>query len=96
MDIFNLKKEAQLLKPVLQIGKKGMGESVLIEIEKLFKKRSLVKIKILNNCPIEDKHAMINLITERSQATLISVVGNVFTIYRKGHGKKPAGKEKIH
>ncbi len=78
-----LKKKAKTLSPVLRIGKNGMTESVFKEIEKLLKKRDLIKIKILNNCPVEDKDKMIKFIVERTNSKLISKIGNVFTIYRK-------------
>jgi RNA-binding protein len=95
MDLNTLKQESQALKPILQIGKKGMTDSVMIEVEKLFKKRTLVKVKILNNCPIEDKGALVDLIVEKSRAILVSHVGNVFTIYRRGYGNKRPGKKKV-
>ena len=50
VDINRLKKEAKILEPILRIGKNGMNDSIILEIEKLLKKRKLIKIKVLNNC----------------------------------------------
>ncbi|MFH2020026.1 MAG: YhbY family RNA-binding protein [archaeon] len=87
MDLIKLKKEAASLDPLLRIGKKGMTESIFVEIEKLLKKRSLIKIKILNNCPVEDIDAMVIFIVEKSRSVLVSRIGNIFSIYRQ-NGKK--------
>lgn len=86
MDINELKKQAVKLQPVLRIGKNGINENIFVEVEKLLKKRNLVKIKILNNCPIEEKEEkqeLINLILKKTRSELVSWIGNTFTIYRK-------------
>ncbi|MBN2368079.1 YhbY family RNA-binding protein [Candidatus Woesearchaeota archaeon] len=83
MDINILKKRAKTLLPSLRIGKFGLTENVHIEVAKLLKKRDLVKIKVLNNCPVEDIDEMIEKIVLKSKSILVSRVGNVFTIYKK-------------
>ena len=88
MDLNLLKKRSKTLEPLLRIGKKGMTENVFIEIEKLLKKRDLVKIKILNNCPVDNKGALIDFIVEKSKSTLVEKVGNIFTIYRRKSSNK--------
>ena len=83
MDINELKARAKSLDPVLRIGKNGLTENVFIEIEKLLKKRKLIKIKILNNCAAEDFDEMIDSILEKTKAMLVSKIGNVFSIYKE-------------
>lgn len=78
----DLKQKAKNLEPVIRIGKHGLNDNVHQEINKLLKKRKLIKIKILNNCPVE-KDDLINEIIEKSKSTLVSKIGNVFSIYRK-------------
>ena len=87
MELDLLKKRSKTLEPLLRIGKKGMTENVFIEIEKLLKKRDLVKIKILNNCPVENIDALIEFIVSKSKSSLVERVGNIFTIYRKKSSK---------
>lgn len=77
-----LKQKAKTLEPVIRIGKNGVNDNVHQEIKKLLKKRKLIKIKILNNCPI-DKQELIAEIIDKSGSTLVSKIGNVFSIYRK-------------
>ena len=81
MDISVLLSKAKNLSPVIRIGKMGLTEGVLQEIEKLLKKRKLIKIKILNNCP-EEKKAMIEEIVSRTGALLVFHIGNVFALFK--------------
>ena len=86
MEIKKLKQKSKNLEPVLRIGKNSVNKNVLDEIEKLLKKRKLIKIKILNNCSTS-KNEIINEVIESSNAVLVSEIGNTFAIYRE---KKPA------
>ena len=83
MDLKSLKEQARNLEPILRIGKNGVNENVFLEVDKLLKKRKLIKIKILNNCPIESKDEIITKILDASGAKLISKIGNVFCIHRE-------------
>ncbi|MFH0875006.1 MAG: YhbY family RNA-binding protein [archaeon] len=78
-----LKEKALAIEPVIRIGKNGLNNNMVAEIEKLIKKRKLIKIKILNNCPDENKTGIIDAILEKINAELIEKRGNVFAIYRK-------------
>ena len=71
------------MQPVLRIGKNGINENVVIEVEKLLKKRYIIKIKVLNNCPIEDIKQIIEFVLTKTGSELVSKVGNTFTIYRR-------------
>ncbi|MBT3721478.1 YhbY family RNA-binding protein [archaeon] len=83
MDKIKLKQHAKNLQPVLRIGKNGINENVVIEVEKLLKKRYIIKIKVLNNCPIEDIKQIIEFVLTKTGSELVSKVGNTFTIYRR-------------
>ena len=87
MELIKLKSQAKNLEPVVRIGKKGLNENVFSEVEKLLKKRKLIKIKILNNCPL-DKNEVIEKIIEKSDAEHISKIGNTFSIFRQSRKKR--------
>lgn len=76
------KKKAKNLSPLIRVGKKGMNDSIIIEIEKLLKKRDLIKIKILNNCP-DNIEMIIPKVIDKTDAELVQKIGNTFTIYKK-------------
>ncbi|MBN2421775.1 YhbY family RNA-binding protein [Candidatus Woesearchaeota archaeon] len=83
MDKKELKSKATLLQPVLRLGKNGLTDNTMDEAKKLLKKRKLIKIKILNNCPTEDKNGLIEEIIKKTGSELISKTGNVFVLWKK-------------
>ena len=83
MDINELKARAKNLDPVLRIGKNGLTENTILEIEKLLKKRKLIKIKVLNNAPVEDVGELIEIARRRTSSAVVSVIGNVFSLYKE-------------
>ena len=85
-DIKELKEKTRNLEPIIRIGKNGLNENVLLEIEKLVKKRKLIKIKILNNCQ-QDKNEIINTVLQKTKALLVGEVGNTFSVFREKQEK---------
>ena len=83
MDLKQLKEQARNLEPVIRIGKNALNDNVHQEIDKLLKKRKLIKIKILNNCPMEDKDEIIASVLDKANAQLVSKIGNIFCICKE-------------
>jgi RNA-binding protein len=73
---------ANTMNPIMQIGKGGVTESVLSQIDELLEARELIKINILNNSGLEAKEA-INQICESLGAEFVQCLGNKIVIYRK-------------
>lgn len=82
-----LKKQVHHLKPVVTVGQHGISESVLAEFEIALAHHELLKIKI-NAGDREDRDAAIEVIRERTQADLISRIGNVAAFYRHNPKKR--------
>lgn len=82
MDIPELKRKAKILEPVVRIGKSGLTEGIIVEINRHLRKRKLVKAKILNNCG-EDSDRLIEKVLEKTSSALVSRVGKVFVVYRE-------------
>jgi len=78
-----LKNKAKLLEPVLRIGKNGLTDGVIAEIEKLLKKKKLIKIKLLRNF-MEDKNKkeVAHLLSEQTSSEVIDLIGNVVVLYK--------------
>ena len=74
------------LAAVLHIGKGGISNALLEELDQVLTAHELVKIRILRECPIERDKAAEQLAL-RSGAEHIQTVGNVLLIYRKGPDK---------
>lgn len=77
-----LRSLANTLTPVVQIGKEGVNEAVLKQIDEVLEARELIKLTILRNSDYETREAC-GAICEALEAEPVQVIGNRFVIYRK-------------
>ena len=90
-----LKKSGLMLNPILRIGKNGVNDNVIGEIEKVIKKRKLIKVKTLRAfSDVCDVDEAILKITEKTGCTLVSKTGFNFVLYKNASSdiKKEASK----
>ena len=74
--------EAHNLKPIFQLGKGGINDTFLNQIDEALTARELIKIKVLlESSPINPKDAA-NEIAEKLNAEVIGVIGGVIILYR--------------
>jgi len=84
-----IKREFSAEKPTVHIGKSGITQQVLGEIEKQLDKNEVVKIKILKSALIEKKAKNVaSEVAAKINAALIDVRGHTFTLYRKKKRKR--------
>lgn len=76
-----LKKEAHDLKPLFQVGKQGISEELVAQLDDLIEKRELIKVNVLQNANDEVKDIAYEL-AEALDAELLQVLGRVMTFYR--------------
>ena len=77
----DLKAQAHHLKPIILVGKNGITESLIAEIDAALKAHELMKIKF------HKKTETFEWLTDL-KAQLIETKGNTITIYRKNPKKK--------
>ncbi len=68
--------------PVVQIGKGGIGDNTITQIDEVLEARELIKIKILANSGYEVKQAakeILNLV----DADLVQIIGKNILLYRQ-------------
>ena len=82
-----LKSLAHKIEPSLLIGKSGVTENVLIQLDEILEARELVKVKVLNNSALE-ANDVANDISEKLRAEFVQSIGNKFTIYRESKENK--------
>lgn len=81
--IYQLRTEATKIKPILNIGKNGITESVVEEVKKQVKANRLIKIKMLKtSAEGEDIKASAEKLAEATKTTLIDVRGSTVVLYR--------------
>ena len=82
-----LKSLAHNIEPAVYIGKAGMTENVIKEIDMCLEARELVKIKIQEGCELEPKEAA-NSLLEPLRAEFVQAIGRKFTLYRESRKDK--------
>ena len=77
-----LRSIAMTTQPTLQIGKNGITEHLLQEIDDQLPRRELIKITVLNNADFSAKEA-VGTLAEQCGAQPVQAVGNKITLYRR-------------
>ena len=83
----HLRSLAHHLKPVLNIGKQGLAEAVLAQLEANLLEHELIKVKLLKTCPM-DKDECAEAVQGRTGAALAQSLGRTLLFYRP-HPEKP-------
>ncbi len=82
-----LKTMANGLETIMHIGKGGVTENVIKQIDEALEARELIKIKLLNNSMLEAKETA-NEIAEAVRAEYVQSIGGRFVLYRESEEKK--------
>ena len=82
-----LRSLAQKITPIFQIGKNGVTDSLIDDLNNALEARELIKITILNTVP-DDKNAIAREIEEKTSSQIVQIVGNKLTLYKQ-HKEKP-------
>ena len=76
-----LRKEANKLTAIQQIGHGGIGEEFVKNTDAALTARELVKMKVLETSPVDAREAADTLASELG-AEVIQVIGRCFVLYR--------------
>ncbi|MDO9592869.1 MAG: ribosome assembly RNA-binding protein YhbY [Erysipelotrichaceae bacterium] len=79
-----LKSLANPLKPLIQIGKDGINERVMAQLDETLTSHELVKVSVLENSQLSAKAIALE-VCQLSRAEFVQAIGNRFTLYRKNH-----------
>lgn len=82
-----LRGEAHSLKPLLQVGGKGLGPGLLAELSQLLEDHELVKVKIAAE-DREARDALIDTLTGEVGAALVQRIGHTAVLYRASKEKR--------
>lgn len=73
---------ANTLQPIFQIGKNGVSDNTIKQLDDALQARELIKITILENAG-ENAKSLAQEVASRLGAEVIQVIGSKFVIYRK-------------
>lgn len=82
-----MKKASHHLNPIFQVGKNGVTDNFIEQIDDVLEKRELLKISILQNC-MEDKEDIAKAVSEATDSNIVSIIGNTIIIYRQSSTNK--------
>lgn len=77
-----LKSLANTIKPITQIGKQGITENFIQQLEEALEARELVKVHVLENSLLNAKEAASEVV-QLTGAEFVQAIGNKFVIYRR-------------
>ncbi len=81
--LYRLKAEANQLSPILNIGKNGVTDTLIEELNKQIKANRLVKVKVLKSAEEgKDLKAIAEEIAAATRSTVIEVRGRTVVLYR--------------
>ncbi|MHA1687655.1 MAG: YhbY family RNA-binding protein [Candidatus Heimdallarchaeaceae archaeon] len=66
----------------IRIGKKGLTEAIIVEVEKLLKKDGAIKIKCLKTIPKESIPFIAKNIADLTESQVVDIRGKTFVLYK--------------
>ena len=82
-----LRSEAHHLQPIFQIGKSGLTQPIVKQIEEALEARELIKVSVLQNCE-QDKEEIAQLLSEENGIEVVQVIGKTIILYKESTEKK--------
>ncbi|MDD2615254.1 MAG: YhbY family RNA-binding protein [Methanosarcina sp.] len=81
--LYRLKAQANQLSPILNIGKNGVTDTLIEELNKQIKANRLVKVRVLKSAEEgKDLNAIAEEIAAATRSTLIEIRGRTVVLYR--------------
>lgn len=82
-----LRAKANQMKAIFQVGKIGVNENMIAQLNEALEKRELIKVSVLQNC-MEDKHTVAEQISEGTAGEIVQIIGNNIVIYKESEENK--------
>ena len=82
-----LRKMANELDPVFQVGKGGVSAEMCLQISNCLEARELIKLRVLENSGYTPREAA-EEIAAATSSEVVSVIGSRFVLYRESKTKK--------
>ncbi|MCW3986375.1 MAG: YhbY family RNA-binding protein [Candidatus Bathyarchaeota archaeon] len=79
-----IKRELSAERPTVWIGKNGISQEVLVEVDGQLERTEMVKVRILKAALEENNaKAIADEIAQQTESVLVEVRGHTFMLYRK-------------
>lgn len=82
-----LRSKAHHVNPTFQIGKAGLNENMIEQLDEILENRELIKIHILQN-NMDDKNELAHAVSEATNSELVQVIGSMIVLYKESKENK--------
>jgi len=73
---------ANTIEPIFQIGKSGISDNLIKQVDDALEARELIKLTVLETSPMDAQTLSIKL-AESTNSTVVQVMGRKITLYRR-------------
>lgn len=91
--MLNSRQRAQLrgmandFETILQVGKMGISENTVKQVDDALEARELIKMSVLETCPVTSRDVAEEL-AKQTKADVVQVIGRKFILYRESKDNK--------
>lgn len=78
---------AHTMDPLFQVGKNGITDNFVVQVEEALEARELIKINVLNNSLL-DPTEVAREVAEKTNAEFVQSIGNKFVLYKESEENK--------
>jgi RNA-binding protein len=89
-----LRAKANPLEPIIQIGKEGITDNLITQIDDTLDVRELIKVRVHLETAPDAPRQLANELGEKLGADVIQVIGGVIVLYREADPERIAEKKK--
>ena len=82
-----LRSMAQSLEPIFFIGRSGLSDEIIAQLEHAINARELIKLGVLENCEYSAREAA-DIIAPKLNAEVVTVIGRKFVLWRRSRDPK--------
>lgn len=86
--------KANSLEPIIQLGKEGISDNLITQIDDTLDARELIKIRVHLETAPEVPKELAQQLAQKLQAEVIQVIGGIIVLYREADEERIAEKKK--
>lgn len=73
---------ASTYETIFQVGKGGISDTLVQQVSDALRKRELIKIHVLDNCPLSVREAAEEL-SEKTESDVVQVIGSRLVLFKR-------------
>lgn len=78
----NLRSQSNGMETIFQIGKSGIGEALVVQVNDALAAREMIKLRVLDAAPVGAREAAQEL-AEKTGAEIVQVIGSRFILFKR-------------